>query len=110
MADAAKTLDQEGSCLMHTAETDIIKEGDQIYSDKRYSLEECDEIGKMVMNTIQSDLELYFSKLDVENVEDPHIKAWKYLEQTHAFRTLQVRKSPQNCYKLFQNVYFVSRK
>lgn len=96
MAD--KDSSEKGVSLTQANEQVVVTEELKSASEERYSLEECEQIGKAVMNTIQSELELYFYKLNIKNVEDPHIKAWKYLEEKRALQMLEVDKLAHGCY------------
>lgn len=73
------------------------------HADERCSLEESEQIGKIVIDTLKSELQSYFSNESVENVKDPHVKAWKYIEETHALHFLEVRRLLSGIHLFFRS-------
>ena len=58
--------------------------------EKRYSLQEANEIGKEVLHSIQSSLMPKVERGLTGGLEDPYVKAWKYMEESNVLLMLEV--------------------
>ncbi|KAK3734840.1 hypothetical protein QZH41_011763, partial [Actinostola sp. cb2023] len=89
MADEAKSVQDESS--MSNSEANMTNKDLSFPQEKRYSLQESNEIGKTMLNSLQSGLQLDYSAGPVvANVVDPHTRAWKYMEETNSSQMLEI--------------------
>ena len=62
--------------------------------ESRYSFEECEAIGKEMIDALKSALKNSDPKIveqfNAKTASDPRVMAWKYLEERHVLRVLEV--------------------
>lgn len=100
MADKVDECEQETSISSNAVSNENQNvEGSNSSLEKRYSLQEANEIGKEMLESIQTVLVPKVGGGVSKNLEDPYVKAWKYMEESNVLLMLEVK-----------TVYFIGSK
>ncbi|XP_031565771.1 uncharacterized protein LOC116300936 [Actinia tenebrosa] len=93
MADKVDGCEQETSIISIDDSNENQSDGGMSSTlEKRYSLKEANEIGKEMLESIQSALapKVCRGRGKTEDIEDPHVKAWKYMEECNVLLMLEI--------------------
>ena len=104
MAEVRKE-DKPLGCSVKDSETQLQKT-----EEKRYSLEDCETIGKEMIDILKSAFREadsgYRDRFYTKSPPDPRVTAWKYLEERHVLRVLEVKYCSLLNF-ILQSMYFL---
>lgn len=81
------------------SEADFFKTVEQ---DELYSYNECKKIGKDFLNELKQSI--IVDNLPESDIEEPQVKATKYLEETESLQLLEVSVSTRLLFKFYNNL------
>ena len=72
---------------------------------KQYSFEECEVLGKEMIDALKSALQdtSHRDRFYKRSPSDPRLMAWKYLEERHVLRVLEVRQFVLNSVRFLES-------